>query len=137
METEQLFRMQNGKHRGELITRVPLSYLKWMICARHQNAAQAEVELKRRGTNSLPQIEVSGHAIDRASLRIRKIWHQDRQQMPFHAADEGLYSWMVRRGFEAFQLVPQGRDQVKHMGVVWTFEMDGVWPVIKSVWSEK
>jgi len=137
MENKELYRMQNGKHKDELITRVPLSYLKWMIGCRHQHAAHAAEELKRRGVTDLPTIEVSGHAIDRASLRVRKIWHNDRHQLPFNSTDEGLHSWMVRRGYEAFGMLAPGKDQVIHVGVVWTFAMDGAWPIIQSVWSEK
>lgn len=134
MNDDELFRMTNGRHKGELITRVPLPYLKWMINIRHDDAANAEAELKRRGS-SVPDIEVSGHAIDRASLRIRKIWHQDRLRMPFHSSEEGLYSWLARRGFEAYGMVKPGEEKAIHIGVEWTFQMDGIWPVIKSVWE--
>ena len=50
----------------------------------------AEAELERRGDTMPAEIEISNHAIDKASLRVRKAWHTDRQQ------DEGLYSWLVR-----------------------------------------
>ena len=58
--------MPNGRHKGKRITRVPVSYLKWMINARHQYEEYAQAELNRRGTVT-PELEVSGHAIDAAS----------------------------------------------------------------------
>jgi hypothetical protein len=125
------FVMPNGRHKDVQITRVPVSYLKWMVGASHTYAKEAQAELDRRGTVT-PEIEVSGHAIDRASLRIRKFWHQDRGQ------EEGLHAWLCRRGKEAYDLMrKEGREagRVPYLNVMWIFEADGVWPVLKSVWG--
>lgn len=87
-------RINYGKHKGELLTRLPLSYLRWMVNENAPMADYAKAELDRRG-NTMPTVELSGHAIDRASLRVRKIWHQTRGK------DEGLYSWLTRMVHEA------------------------------------
>lgn len=133
------FVMPNGRHKDKRITRVPISYLKWMVQEKHTYAKEAQAELDRRGTTT-PELDISGHAIDRASLRLRKIWHLDA------APGEGLWSWMARRGFQAFQELKArhkdgfiGQQKIDYQAVTWIFELDGEWPVIKSVWpaSEK
>lgn len=75
--------MPNGKHAGTPITRVPVGYLTWMVGSRHSLAEYAQAELDRRGT-TLPTIDISHHAIDRASLNCRKIWHETSLE------DEGI-----------------------------------------------
>ena len=40
-----------GKHKGELYTRVPVSYLFWMVNVEHQDAATAQAEIDRRGSH--------------------------------------------------------------------------------------
>lgn len=72
-------RLDFGKHSGELITRVPVSYLKWMVRNGTKSSDLAAAELERRGTQT-PEVEVSGHAIDRASLNCRKTWHETRNE---------------------------------------------------------
>lgn len=121
--------MQAGKHRGDLITRVPVGYLKWMVRERHREAQWAAAELKRRGTVT-PDIEISGHAIDSASLRVRKIWHATRHE------NEGLHAWLVRVAQEALAADPDG-DKITHGGIVFVFEKDGAWPLLKTVMREK
>ena len=131
----QPFIMDFGRHVGHPITRVPVSYLKWMVNDKHPKAALAQAELDRRGTTT-PEIDISGHAIDRASLRIRKEWHQDAKP------EEGLHSWLARRGIEAYEKAKLAGEvgatgRQAHAGVVWVFEMDTVWPVLMSVWPDK
>lgn len=58
----------------------------------------ARAELGRRGTTIDAVVEVSGHAIDRASLSpIRGVWKDDRQP------GEGLHAWLTRVATEAFE----------------------------------
>ena len=59
--------MPIGRHAGTPITRLPVSYLLWMDQSAHSMANVARAELKRRGTTR-PTLDVSNHAIDRASL---------------------------------------------------------------------
>jgi hypothetical protein len=62
-----------GKHKGERWTRVPISYLKWLVNVGSQYAEIAQAELDRRGTRLTHDINLTGHAIDRASLRCWQI----------------------------------------------------------------
>ena len=120
--------MPKGRHKGEPITRVPVSYLKWMVNARHQYAEYAQAELDRRGTVT-PEMEISGHAIDRASLLCRWAWHEMRGE------DEGLHAWLVRMATEALKQGEPGKQDGRYewRGLSFRFEMDGVWPVLKTV----
>lgn len=64
-----------GKHKGMPLVHVPVAYLKWL--ANESNSPIwrkfAYQELKRRGTVT-PTVEISGRAINRASLLCRKQW---------------------------------------------------------------
>lgn len=120
-----------GKHRGSRIQNVPVNYLRFMV--RNQTAMwrYAEAEMQRRGS-VLPQIEVSGHAIDSASLRVRHAWHEDRDEK------EGLHAWLCRRAWEAWNLRQTELDEkVDLAGVRWVFDRDGVWPILKTVYPAK
>lgn len=120
-----------GKHKGQPYTRLPVSYLKWMINERHSKSDIAVAELERRGTTT-PDLDISGHAIDRASLSCRKIWHEDR------AKDEGLHAWLIRVASEALELKKiDDKGRYRHKGMKFAFEQDGFWPVLKTVMREK
>ena len=87
-----------GRHKGERYTRIPVSYLKWLANTPEHKAHEiAKAELARRGTVT-PDLEVSGHAIDRASLSCRKIWHQTAS-----SDQEGLHAWLSRVAAEALE----------------------------------
>jgi hypothetical protein len=122
--------MQRGRHAGEPITRVPVGYLKWMVNSRHSEADFAAAELARRGTVT-PDIDISGHAIDRASLNCRDIWHQTRDK------EEGLHAWLVRVSKEALEEGERRGDKISHIGMLFAFERDGCWPVLKTVMRDK
>lgn len=133
--------MPNGRHKGELLTRVPVQYLKWMVCARHTMANLAAAELERRGTVT-PDLDISGHAIDRASLRCRVIWHKTRGK------EEGLHAWLCRVAMEAWKSGPGSAlsasdledskgHKVHHMGMIFCFEVSGIWPVLKTVMRDE
>lgn len=127
------FMMPNGKHRGERITRIPLSYLKWMVNERHSLADYAQAELGRRGVSLEGQgLDISGHAIDGASLRVRDTWHKTR------GPDEGLHAWLLRLGQEALEKGTESEPGKRTwQGVVFVFETSGVWPVLKTVMRAK
>jgi len=120
-----------GRHRGTPYTQMPVSYLRWMVGCNHSRAAIAQAELDRRGT-PLPEIDISGHAIDRASLRVRRTWHESR------AEDEGLYSWLVRISTEALERnETDSRGRFLHDKVKLVIELDGRWPVLKTIYPRK
>lgn len=124
------YTLKNGRHAGMLITRVPVSYLKWMVNAKHTEARYAQAELDRRGTVT-PTLEVSGHAIDRASQCCLDHWRAQRQE------DEGLHAWLVRVSTEALAVGTPRGEKIIHAGMRFVFERDGVWPVLKTVMRDK
>lgn len=116
-----------GRHKGESIQRVPVNYLKWMVNIGSEMSVEAEAELDRRGTVT-PTLEVSGHAIDRASLCLRIIWHETRGE------NEGIHAWLCRVSRLALDRGECNGDQkVKFAGMKFVFEKSGVWPVLKTV----
>lgn len=136
-------RIEFGKHKGELWTRVPVSYLKWLVNTPMANGATvaqdiAKAELDRRGTFT-PTVEVSGHAIDRASLSCRKTWHQTAKD-----DQEGLHAWLCRVAAESLATIPvpeltaMGADvSVDHLGMRFVFVFGECWPVLKTVMRAK
>jgi hypothetical protein len=120
------YMMQRGRHKDTPITRVPVNYLKWMVNVGHEEHEYAKAELQRRGTVT-PTLDVSGHAIDRASLSCRDIWHQTRNP------DEGLHAWMVRRATEALEQGEEVNGRIHYGGMKWCIERECEWPVVKTV----
>lgn len=126
-----------GRHKGERWTRVPISYLKWIMNemeADREAYKFAEAELERRGDTMPTEIEISNHAIDKASLRVRRAWHEDRGQ------DEGLYSWLVRISTEALSEKNQENEQnerVNYKGCKLIFTYGNFFPTLKTVMNDK
>lgn len=123
-----------GKHKGESYTRVPVGYLLWMVNVGHDRQDIARAELERRGT-VVPECEISGHAIDKASFRCLDIWKQTRKQ------NEGLHAWLVRmvmeatKSFGAYQKIKPEDTETKliHNGIKLVIDNGCVWPVLKTV----
>jgi hypothetical protein len=123
-----------GRHKGELYTRVPVNYLLWMVNSNHYRAVVAQAELDRRGT-VLPKIEISGHAIDRASLMLLKAWKENTKK------EVGLHAWLCKISEEAYK---KGIDKTSgldvgisyYMGIKFVFQL-GQWPVLKTVMPKK
>ena len=120
-----------GKHNGELWTRVPVGYLLWMTNQSDMADGRKQIaqsELNRRGTVR-PTIDVSGHAIDRASLRFRKTWHETATNK-----DEGLHAWLCRVATESLELGERLESgKIRYLGMKFIFEEGSEWPVLKSV----
>jgi len=120
-----------GKHKGERVTRLPASYLRWMVNQNTPMADYARAEIDRRG-HKLPEVELSGHAIDNASLRVRKIWHQTSLE------GEGLHTWLERMTLEA---LAKGKrlesGKIKHNGMKLVIEQGEEFPVLKTVMRVK
>jgi len=127
-----------GKHQGERITRVPASYLRWMVREGTPQSAEAAEELERRGT-ALPTVEVSGHALDRFSQRHLGVWLDAVEG----GCGEGLWTFVNRLASGAVAVLTLGgkaplstleaTSKVEHAGVTWTFATEGNWPVVKTV----
>ena len=125
------FKMPNGKHRGERLVRVPVSYLRWMCTSGHELAHYAKAEMMRRGT-SIPNFDVSGHALDRLSQHSLNTWVVSRMK------DEGIHSWLVRICNDALaeadpDLVAQSEFQLERHGLFLCFGKEGEWPVLKTI----
>jgi len=117
-----------GKHKDELFTRLPVSYLKWMINANTQQVDIARAEFERRG-DTMPKIELTGHAIDGASIRVRKIWHETKLNN-----DEGLYTWLQRVTLEAIEngtTLESGK--IKYLGMKFVIEPGEEFPILKTI----
>lgn len=122
-----------GKHKGEYWTRIPASYLRWLVnqpdnlpeFADHKKYAQSELD--RRGTKIESGVEITPHAIDTASLRIRKIWHEDRSE------NEGLYTWLTRVANEAIESVSGKPEKIKYKGIHFIFKQGNIFPILKTV----
>ena len=98
MNTHNL-RVNFGRHQGELWTRIPIPYLKWMINARHPQAEIAQAEMDRRGITTAEKMHLSGHAIDRASVRLLNCYLATRKKGK--EEPEGIYSWLYRIAVDA------------------------------------
>lgn len=125
-------RINYGKHAGELFTRLPVSYLRWMINENVPMADIARIEFDRRG-DTMPKVELSGHAINNASLRVRKIWHETRSD------DEGIYSWLQRMTLEAME---HGRDfgddeRFAYKGMIFVIAQGAEYPALKTIMVDK
>ena len=119
-----------GKHKGERWTRIPIGYLKWLLNEldpEDDRAKKAMEEIARRGTNQDINVELSGHAIDRASLRLRKIWHETRND------DEGIYSWLLKITNEALEANRNKEERFIHKGVKFIFSFGNYYPTLKSI----
>ncbi len=80
-----------GKYAGERYTRLPVSYLRWMVTNQTRDHDMAQAELDRRGIAVTDDgLEISGHAIDTASLRLWAEFQHD------HNEGEGLNTWLRR-----------------------------------------
>lgn len=86
-----------GKFKGQRWTRLPISYLKWLINIGSQYASIAQYEMTRRVITTLDQMDISGHAVDRASMFCSKQWRETREK------SEGLHSWIYRKACAALK----------------------------------
>lgn len=119
-------RIEVGKHAGEPYTRLPINYLRWMVQVGHSGAIIAQAELDRRGTVN-PDLDVSGHAVDRASQAALEIWQATRN------GDEGLHAWLCRIATQALKGEPCKPDRYVWGPLVLVFELSTAWPVLKTV----
>lgn len=124
-----------GKFEGTLLTRVPVSYLKWTVSSgcvgevrlkdgtKVTIAEAAKAEIARRGER-LGEVEISMHAIDRASLYYIPKFRLEHGNM------EGLVSWLYRVTCEAWRQKKSGERQADG---VWKIEYDRMKFVIEEM----
>lgn len=131
MDTHNLI-VDFGKHKGERWTRIPISYLKWLINSGSQYANIAQSEFNRRGITTPTELEVSGHAIDRASLFCWKVWKENRRK------EEGLNSWLYRVANDALtqgQITGDEGECRKYLGLKFVYQFGEIYPTLKTVMS--
>ena len=122
-------RIEVGKHAGELYTRLPVNYLRWMVNVRHAGAPIAQAELDRRGTSN-PLLDITGHAIDRATQgQCLDVYLATRDR------GEGLHAWLLRITEAA---MASDHEPAKPGKYVWpplvlVVETTLAWPVLKTV----
>ena len=123
-----------GKHKGEPYTRAPISYLRWMVDSGHSRAEVAQAELERRGIPLVnAPIEISGHAIDSASLRLWKIYRDTRK-----SAREGLHAWLVRTCVDAMAAGDPNLDgAVNYNGMKLVLHKGDLHYTLKTVMRDK
>ena len=111
-----------GKHKNERWTRIPFSYLKWLVNETEGDKKEiAEAELKRRGSTIIPTvIELSGHSIDRAS-QITNEWKE-----------QGVHSWLKNLGNEALSTT-KGKEKIKYRGYKLIFCYGNYYPTLKTI----
>jgi len=131
--------MQRGKHTGEPITRVPPGYLRWMVRVEHDQAKDAAEELKRRGMlMQATSLEVTAHAVDRASIRCLDVFLKHRDE----ETNEGLHTWLCRTALEAVEQTKpaqhnhHGRPMAKHryLEMTWVFDLSMATPILTTVY---
>lgn len=115
-----------GKHEGQLLTRVPISYLKWLANINSPWAPAAKAEIDRRG-HKVPTVDLSPHAIDNASHRVLDLW-QNRDDK-----DEGFYSWLVRQTEEALRAGHLIGDKIHYNGMKFVVHHGEEYPVLKTI----
>lgn len=127
-------RLDFGKYRGERYTRVPIGYLRWMVNAPHASADVAAAELERRGIPLRDRlVDISGHAIDTASLRLLGYWRRLRR-----SKTEGLHAWLYRFAAEALaEAAPDKNGRIERDGVRLVFEPGELFPTLKTCMPAK
>lgn len=118
-----------GKYKGMPWTRVPISYLKWLVNEKTQYAEKAMDEIKRRGTEAKSDIEISNHAIDRVSLRCLDTWRGDAKN------GEGLYTWLNRVVSEAIQDDGKKSSRIVYKGMVLIIAYGDLYPTLLTIYN--
>jgi len=120
-----------GPYAGQRWTRVPAQYLKKIAntAGEHKGAKLALAELKRRGTITAG-VEVSGHAVDRASQVLIGKW------MELRTGNEGIHAWLCRMAFEARERGKKVDDKYRFAGMLFVFAEGALFPVLTTVMAD-
>jgi len=110
-----------GKHKGERWTRLPISYLRWLANeVQGEPKEMAESELERRGVTMPGVVELSAHAIDRAS-QITDEWKE-----------KGVHSWLQEIADEAWEN-GDGSEETVHGAYKLAFKVGNYYPILKTI----
>jgi hypothetical protein len=119
-----------GPYNGQRWTRIPAQYLKKIAnTGGHKGEKLALAELKRRGTITAG-VEVSGHAVDRASQVLIGKW------MELRTGNEGIHAWLCRMAFEARERGKKVEDKYHFAGMKFVFAEGALYPVLTTVMAD-
>jgi len=140
-----------GKYEGALLTRVPVSYLRWAVSMRVQKPVclhdlsevtmqdACKAELQRRGER-IETMDVSPHTIDRVSQKFLRSWKKHRMK------NEGLFTWCQRMGELALEYamhdgknfkIENGVISCKWCALIWVLRVNLAVPCILTVKGTK
>ena len=120
-----------GKYKGELWTRLPIPYLKYLSnTATGAVQAIALSELNRRGVDAKSGLgmEITMHAVDRASQKLLNKWAAERID------DEGLATWLARTGHEAIEKGTLKNGRHEWDGISYVFKFGNIEPTLVSIY---
>ncbi|MBW7997490.1 MAG: hypothetical protein FVQ81_13130 [Candidatus Glassbacteria bacterium] len=83
--------------------------------------------MKALSTPHLEHVEVSAHAVDRASLRCLGVWRDTAKR------GEGLHSWLERQAKEALCNPADHKGRHMHLGFLWAFHDEEGHPKLMSL----
>jgi len=130
-----LVELDFGKHKGQLLTRVPISYLKWFIANKEDSRGDTEkwnrwkelfkAELSRRGVEEHDGVEVTVHAADRFFERVEKLGKK-------------CYTRFVREAKRALNRGIVSSEEkgvliMEYEGFKWVFATDTEPPTLKTI----
>lgn len=119
--------LPRGRYAGHRITRVPVKYLFYLINSKSDLKEIAQSELARRKC-PVPDIDLSAHAVDQASLRLLKRWRELGNK------DEGIFSWLLRVGTQALKSgTYTGDNKIAYKKMLFVFDIEPDMPVLKTV----
>jgi hypothetical protein len=102
-----------------------------MINEKCPNWEIAKAEFERRG-DTMPKVELSGHAINNASLRVLSIWQK------WSKDGEGIYSWLQRMTLEALEHgEPLDDSTYRYKGMKFCIAEGEEFPTLKTVMRNK
>lgn len=120
-----------GRFKGEPWTRLPVSYLKWLGNEGGRYAPTALAEMKRRGIPLTQEVDVTGHAVDRASQKMIGKWMETR------VGDEGIHSWLARMATAARARGREFDGRYEYAGMLFTFAEGQLFPVLTTVMLDR
>jgi uncharacterized protein (DUF3820 family) len=121
-----------GKHKGELWTRVPVHYLRWLInesSPLSKPHEMARFELERRGTVLEHEINLTPHAIDRFYQRYKRAGLSRSDILGYG----GIYSALMALSIEALKLCNGGPNKVEYKGLKFIFYKRNLDTILKTV----
>lgn len=132
MEELHNAKIETGKYRGELWTRLPLAYVKFLAnSSQGSQQAIALAELERRGIDPGKDgygIDVTMHSVDRASQKLLHFWNDRR------IGDEGLATWMARTALEAIEKGRYHNGRYEFEGIRYVIKKGYLEPVLASIY---